>query len=462
MNYELNDNNQVGPFEYKVKETGFWDNVGNNYKRAKLTDVEYSENIQYGNALENLAKDKQIPEADEVSKMFGFFNTVNPRGLEHFDDLIDNGSIKFDENGKAYGTTRTANLYLRSQRNNIETYNKLKVKGYNSEKLKNIVINHTRKKANELGEEINAYEEEHPVGSIGGSILGAGGAFLTSPTETLGLITEMTILKHGKKFFTEGKNFMSAFTEAEKAAPSGVYSAEEISKKLSDYLIKNKMNVNDLVSISKGYKSSKIAHLSGPAKEKAFFKLIKKGEIEGITPELAKKLKNINNKESLAELSKLAGLSGVTQATAHKVNAEAGFDFKHSVYPQYSKDDLNSEVGFAFGFGALLTGAIGAFVRFKPHKIPEVPLINEVNSNAVGDLTLGQAKKLEFDITNGNAIDIENAHNVINKDKVNEKRLSITDEDIEMTKKDPEFKKVMDDFNKKQQDYDDLMSCLSH
>ena len=366
MQFEMNDKFMTSTYDPSVKEEddyGWWETVGLQFDQQSITDMSYSENLQYNKTTAKiLYPDREEVQQKAASKMTAFTDWATQWGevndgasgltreaITYYDNQLNSGKVKFDKFGNIEGDFReTADL---------REWYKLKQMGYTPESFHEEVVKNSQKEIYDYAQQIQTSNSMTAQG------MGSLSAWLADPTNF-----SMLALEIGGTLLTKSPGTATALREgliktgfkkefADKVSDRIMNRAHEVYRTRKDEAI-NVMDGNKQAwrefrnfTLEQEKKGTPLKTIDKMVKNK-----IKNGEFKygGDIDKLVKYNRNKEFKDLRDDMAMYTIMSSATEAI-HQFNT---FDFKNQVLPDYTMGNAVADV-FISG---LLGGAIGGTV----------------------------------------------------------------------------------------------------
>ena len=366
MQFDLNENFMTQTYNPSVKEEddyGWWETVGLQFDQQSITDMSYSENLQYNKTTAKiLYPDNEDTQQRAASKMTAFKDWATQWGevndgasgltreaITYYDNQLNSGKVKFDKFGNIEGDFRESA--------DLREWYKLKQKGYTPESFHEEVIKHSQKEMYEYAQQIQTADSMTAQG------MGSLSAWLADPVNFSMLAVEI-----GGTLLTKSPGTATALREgliksgfkkefADKVSDRIMNRAHEVYRTRKDEAI-NVMGGNKQAwrefrnfTLDQEKKGTPLKTIDKMVKNK-----IQNGEFK-YGDDINKLVKYNRNKE-LKDLGGDMAMYTIMASATEAIHQFHTFDFKNQVLPDYTMGNAVADV-FISG---LLGGAIGGTV----------------------------------------------------------------------------------------------------
>lgn len=435
MDFDRNKNETLFEFNPKTpvdRDINWFQSVGIKYKQNVLTDLEYSENVQYNDTISRFVPPEKmesfgVPSAQKMTK----------EGADYYDNLINSGEITFDKNGVQLTGRQDTNAVV---------WNTLKNKGFTPDSFHQKVIEDTQKQHTEYAQDLSSYDKDNIWGQSGSADFVADiGSWLSDPPNLFGLGLEVSafkafstgLLKEGRATSTAMANRITGGSIGEIGALSSKYGKQPVVEALN-FITKMRgkgASSAEIIGMFKNKGTGVSESFKDPKTQKVITDLIKKGRLE--------------------EIGAVAGFSGVMAGVTEWIHQLGTFDFKSAVLKDYDETQKNTDIALNTGFGFVFGGLFNVATNILHKPMDEAIAATDIGASVTTDGVM----KASADVSADMPISVNATEPLIKEEVTINKDIEI-DKVVEEMEQREDFRFETDAHNKVVDEFEKARQCI--
>ena len=413
MDFELNVDRIISrgysPDEKTKADYGWWETVGLQFKKDTITEMSFSENLQYNKTIASILEGDTTKGDSVVGAFYDWVTDwrtpdsgFTKDSITYYDSLLNDGKIAFDTEGNQ--TVGEPNDYAK-------TWWKIKSKGYNPDSFHKEVVERSQQEM--VGLSKHLVKSDRTTAEIFGSLAG----WAADPTNLSTLAGEIAAYGITKSPIAS-KTLKGIF----KSNLGSKIIDKDTGRKIVD-IFENRINgiqrtrmKNAVKMVGKDawkeYRDFTIAlekqNLQPGVVKEAVLKKLKEGGFQHA--EAIEKLVKFNEKKGIADFgADMLFYSGAAYASEaiHQLNT---FDWKSQVLPQYTEADASNDMllsaGIGLTAGILMDGGLQLWFKRKDRIAAEGILAAELAPDISTEVVEGMTKAFS-DISEGKDINVD-------------------------------------------------------
>ena len=464
MEFDANKNLSTKSYNPKTSniDVGWGEAIGLQYKQDMVTDMSFSQNLQYNKTISKILgySGKKEEDARSAWTAFGDWATdwgtpdsgFTKESIKYYDELLNSGKIAFDDNGNQ----------IKGDKNpDAKVWWEIKKQGYTPKTFNDEVINNSRQEIMEYASQLKTAD------STSAQIVGSFSAWASDPVNFSLVVAEIGGLILTKK--PGGAAFINKMLRKHTAIGANKKWASKIEQMIMD-------RTHEVARIRAGEAVKKFGkkpylqmkRFEEDAIERGLnpiqaFRELQRAQKAGLFGKNNDKIGQMIAVRKSKDVGNIAGDIGFYTGAgiiAEGIHQATTFDFKNEVLPEYDKTAATTDVLLS----GVFAGSVGGTMDLGSRWLYNRRLDNSLDAMAVPGVEstaeiIDGLNKAANDVSKDDLIRVDTDNPPMEFDGVEIPQTQI-DEYLEAAQKDPEWEPINNVYEKELNEYDTVKQCI--